>query len=100
MEMKLIRVNRFALYMSVGATATLASPALATADTPAASGLPVQPCFASSSLPVANPLPCAAGAGAAPGGQPGAGGAAGANGSASPGANAPACCQPPGGARE
>jgi hypothetical protein len=84
--MKLTRANRFALYVSVGATATLASPALAAAETQPTSGLPVQPCVASSSLPVANPLPCPAGGAAAPA-TVGASGAAGANASGAPGAN-------------
>jgi hypothetical protein len=90
-EMKLTRANLFALYVSVGAAATLASPALATAETPAIPGLPVQPCLASSSLPGPNPFPCPAGGTAAPAsGQPagsGGNGAAGANGSAAPATN-------------
>jgi hypothetical protein len=89
--MKSTRANRFVLWVSVGATATLAGPALARAETPATAALAVQPCIASSSLPVANPLPCPASASAAAAsGQaasPGASGAAGANGSAAPAAN-------------
>ena len=96
--MKLTRANRLALYVSVGASATLTSPALATAETPAASALPVQPCLASSSLPVANPLPCQAGAGAARAGQPGEAGAPGANGSASAAVNGNAGVNGQGGA--
>jgi hypothetical protein len=87
----LTRSNRFALYVSVGAAASLASPALGQAETAAVPGVPVQPCLASSSLPVANPLPCPTGGSGAPSGaQPagaGANGAAGANGSAAAGAN-------------
>jgi hypothetical protein len=86
--MKLTRAHRLALYASVGATATLASPALATAETLPPAGLPVQPCLSSSSLPVANPLPCSNGGTVAPsGGQPGGAGANGSAGASAAGVN-------------
>jgi hypothetical protein len=87
------RANRLALYLSVGATASLAGPAVALADSPpAVPALPVQPCLASSSLPAANPLPCPAASSTTPApasgtnGSGGASGSAGANGSGTPGA--------------
>jgi hypothetical protein len=86
------RGKRLALCMGVGAIAALALPQLATAETQVPA-VPVQPCLASSNLPVANPLPCPPAPTPAPpssGGQTGsagAGGSAGATGAAGGAAN-------------
>jgi hypothetical protein len=81
-EMKPTRANRLAICLSMGAAAALAGPAAASAEGPVP-GLPAQPCLSSSSLPVANPLPCPSTGTPAPG--TGASGSAGANGSGASG---------------
>src|SRR5258705_9218612 len=87
--------QRLSLCLGIVTCAALAAPSLALAETPPAtvSGLPVEPCLASASLPVGNPLPCPAPpSGAQPAGaqsaSTGAGGAAGAAGPAGAGAGA------------
>jgi hypothetical protein len=86
--MNVTRGKRLGLCVSVGAMAALVLPQLAVAETPVPA-VPVQPCLASSNLPVANPLPCPAAPGAQPsGGQTGgagAGGSAGTTGAAGAG---------------
>ena len=80
------------LCLGIVTSAALLAPPLALAETPPAtvSSLPVEPCLASASLSVGNPLPCPASPNSQ---QPGAqsasaGGAAGASGPAGPGASA------------